>query len=48
MGGDPFVSPQPGIFPGIRGDPVDPLRIGGPRLGGGIPGSLVGPNSGIF
>ena len=33
-------------MPRVIGDPVDPLRIGGPR--GGIPGNLVGPNSGVF
>ena len=33
-------------MPYIIGDPVDPLRIGGPRGGGG--GMFVGPNSGLF
>lgn len=39
-------------MPRIVGDPIDPLRIGPPRGGGGLlggpPGNLVGPNSGIF
>ena len=46
-GGNPLLVPHPGTFPGIIGDPVDPLRIGGPR-GGGFPGSHVGPNHGMF
>mmetsp|Transcript_24633 Transcript_24633/g.38283 ORF Transcript_24633/g.38283 Transcript_24633/m.38283 type:complete len:143 (-) Transcript_24633:180-608(-) len=34
-------------IPHVIGDPVDPLRIGGPR-GGGIPGNQVGPNHPMF
>jgi hypothetical protein len=45
---------EPGRFPGIIGDPVDPFTAsqgnrGGMGIGsGGLGGMHVGPNSGIF